>query len=313
MNVEPDAGRLDRAVVLGAGAVGSFLGGRLARVLPTVLVGRADHVAALRRSGLRLSGELDETVRVDAETEMPECGPGALVVVCVKARSLGSAADALAARARAGATILCVLNGLDPDERLRRGLASRGRTELRVLRALTSTGCNFVRPGEVEYWGGGLTFPEGEAARVAAALFAEARVPVSVERDFAAAVWAKLAVNCVANPLSAILGVRNREVAAPELESLRRDVVEEVAACARDAGVELPSDLAARIDRALAGSNNLNSMLQDIERGNPTEIAELNGRVAEMARAAGREAPACRTLARLVEFLETRPPARPGG
>ncbi|MHC4247819.1 MAG: ketopantoate reductase family protein [Planctomycetota bacterium] len=303
----------DRALILGAGAVGSFLGARLASVLPTVLVGREEHVAAVEEGSLRLSGELDETVRVNAATELPECGTRSLVVLAVKARSLPAAAADLASRAREGVTVLCVLNGLDPDEMLRRELASRGRADLAVLRALTSAGCNLVRPGEVEYWGGGLTFPDEPAARGAAELFEEAGVPVTLERDFRAEVWKKLAVNCVANPLSAVLGVRNREVVAPELDEVRRSVVEEVRACARDTGVELAPDLALEIDRALAGSNNRNSMLQDIERGNPTEIRELNGRVAEMARSAGRDAPACRTLARLVEFLEERGRGRNGG
>jgi len=296
----------DRGVVLGAGAVGSFLGARLSRVVPTVLVARAEHAAAINHGGLRLSGQLDETVRVDAATEMPECDAHALVIVAVKARSIPSAAEALAPSAGEGGTALCILNGLDPDERLKRELASRGRADICVLRALTSAGCNLVRPGEVEYWGGGLAFPDTPRAGEVAALFDDAGVPVTRERDFAAEVWKKLAVNCVANPLSAILQVRNREVTAPELAEVRRAVVEEVAACARDAGVDLPGDLASGIDSALAGSNNRNSMLQDIERGNPTEIDELCRRIAEMARAEGRDAPVCRTLARLVEFLESR-------
>ena len=302
----PGAGPFNRAVVLGAGAVGSFLGARLSRVVPTVLVARAEHVAAINDHGLRLSGELDETVRLDAATGMPECEPSALVIVAVKTRSIPSAAEALASGTGENGPVLCVLNGLDPDAALRRELASRGRADIRVLRALTSAGCNLVRPGEVEYWGGGLAFPDTPGAREVAAIFEEAGVPVTRERDFAAEVWKKLAVNCVANPLSAILHVRNRGVTSPELGEVRRAVVGEVAACARDAGVELPGDFASRIDSALAGSNNRNSMLQDIERGNPTEIDELNGRIAEMARSGGRDAPVCLTLARLVEFLVSR-------
>jgi len=89
-------------------------------------------------------------------------------------------------------------------------------------------------------------------ARDIAALFERGDVPVTIESDFAAEVWSKLAVNCVANPLSAILGVRNREIVTPELADIRRAITEEVAACARDAGVELPSDLATEIDSALA-------------------------------------------------------------
>lgn len=296
----------ERAVVLGAGAVGSFLGARLSRVVPTVLVARAAHAEAIGARGLRLSGELSETVRVEAVDSMPDPGTLSLIVLAVKARSITEAARTLASKARDDSTILCIQNGLDPDGRLRAELATLGARELRVMRALASTGCNLLRPGEVEYWGGALAFPDTEEARPLARLFQNADVPVEFAPDFAAEVWKKFAVNCVANPLAAVTGARNREIVTEELEGLRRAVVEEVRACARDRGVELPADLAGRIDRALAGSNNRNSMLQDLARGRPTEIGELGERVVEMSQAADRDAPASRTLARLVRFLEGR-------
>lgn len=303
MSAEPP---FERAVVLGAGAVGSVLGARLAPVLPTVLVTRAEHAEAMRVSGLRLSGELAETVRVDATEAMGDPGERALVVVTVKLRSIPEAARTLASRARDDSTILCIQNGLDPDKRLRAELARAGRADLQIIRALASTGCNLVRPGEVEYWGGGLAFPDTDGARPVARLFELARVPVEFARDFAAEVWQKFAVNCVANPLTALTGTRNREIVTGELASLRHAVVEEVRACAGDRGVELSTELAESIDRALARSNNRNSMLQDLARGRPTEIGELSERVVELSQAAGRDAPASRTLARLVRFLETR-------
>jgi 2-dehydropantoate 2-reductase len=296
----------ERAVVLGAGAVGSFLGARLAPALPTVLVARADHAEAIRVSGLRLSGELAETVRVDAAEAMGDPGERALIVAAVKSRSIPDAARTLASHARDDSTILCIQNGLDPDEHLRAELASCGRAGLEVVRALTSTGCNLVRPGEVEYWGGGLTFADTKEARSVARPFDLAGVPVEFATDFSSEVWRKFAVNCVANPLTAVTGARNREIVTGELAPLRHAIVEEVRACARDLGVELPADLAERIDRALASSNNRNSMLQDLARGRPTEIGELSGRVVRLSEAADRDAPASRTLGRLVRFLERR-------
>lgn len=296
----------EHAVVLGAGAVGSFLGARLTPVLPTVLVARAEHAEAIRTSGLRFSGELAETVRVEVTEAMGDPLERALVVVAVKLRSIPDAARTLASHARDDSTVLCIQNGLDPDERLRAELASCGRAGLVVRRALTSTGCNLVRPGEVEYWGGGLAFPDTDEARPVARLFDLAGVPVEFAHDFAAEVWKKFAVNCVANPLTALTGARNREIVTGELASLRHAIVEEVRACARDRGVELPADLAVKIDRALSLSNNRNSMLQDLARGRPTEIGDLSGRVVELSQAAGRDAPASRTLGRLVRFLEKR-------
>jgi 2-dehydropantoate 2-reductase len=297
-------GAFDSAVVLGAGAVGSYLGARLSRVVPTLLVGRAAHVRAIRERGLRLTGLVDERVELDAAEEAPPLGPRSLVLVAVKLRDLEAAAAVLAERARGEVTILCCQNGLDPDARLRRALDDRLRGGLTVLRALTAAGLNLVRPGEVEYWGGGLTFPAAEEARPAVDLFRGAGVEVAVEAEFGRAVWLKFCVNCVVNPLSAILGVRNREVAAPELATLRRAIVDEVARCAADAGVALAADLHEAVDRAISGSNNRNSMLQDVAYGRPTEVDDLNGLVVRLAAERGRDAPACRTVTLLVKFLE---------
>jgi len=294
------------AVVLGAGAVGSFLGARLSRAVPTALVARGEHAEALRARPLRLSGLADEAVRVAVSTGLADPGERALVVVAVKLTGLVEAARLLAAVVRDDTTVLCIQNGLDPEAVVREELASCTRARPRVLRALVSAGCDLVRAGEVEYWGGGVTLPDSEETRPIAELFSRAGVPVELSRDFSADVWTKFALNCVANPLGAILGARNRELVTEELAPLRRAIVEEVRLCARDAGLELPAELAERIDSALRRSQNRNSMLQDILRGRPTEIDWLNGRVAELARSRGRDAPANRTLAELVRFAERR-------
>lgn len=301
-----DALPFDSAFILGAGALGSFLGARLSRVLPTTLVGRAPHVEAICREGLRLTGLLDETVALNAVTGLPDLPPRALVVVTVKLGGIPKAAEDIARRAREDTTVLLTQNGLEPDEHMREELKRRGRSRLKVVRTLTSCGCNLARPGEVEYWGGGLTFPGSAEVAPLVEILRRSGLEVAIERDFERAVWTKFAVNCVANPLSAILNVRNREVITPELAPLRRAILDEVRDAARDLGVELPVNLQETAEGALAASGNRNSMLQDIAYGRPTEIGELNGRVVEIARAHGREVPANATLSRLVGFLEMR-------
>jgi 2-dehydropantoate 2-reductase len=298
--------RFDSAVVLGAGAVGSFLGARLSAVVPTFLVARAAHATSISERGMRLTGAVDETARVEAGESPPEIGARALAVVTVKTRGLAWAAGVLARRSAPGVRCLCVQNGLDPDARLREELARLGRQDLRVSRALTTAGCNLVGPGEVEYWGGGLAFDASDDPAPLVAIFEKAGVPAGIERDFARAVWMKLAVNCVANPLTAILGCRNREVVTAELAPLRGAIVEEVRRAARGSGVELPEDACRLVDEALAESANRSSMLQDIAYGRPTEIGELCERVSAIVEASGVGAPANRTVARLVRFLEAR-------
>lgn len=291
------------AAVFGAGAVGSFLGARLSKVLPTLLVTRGGHLAAMKAKGLRLGGLLDERVRpgerLEVRAEMRPLGLDALLVVAVKARDLENAAEAVAPFIRPDTLVLCIQNGLDPETRLRRALAACGR-EADVKRALVSAGCDLVEPGVVHHWGGGLMFPEDEGLESLAELFKNAGVIVEIEADFRRAVWLKFAVNCVANPLTAVLGVRNREVAREELAPIRGAILDEVRRAAAEEGVELGDDLDETVVGAMEQSNNRSSMLQDVLREHPTEIDEFAG---ELVRRTG--GPAARLLLGLVMFIES--------
>jgi 2-dehydropantoate 2-reductase len=256
----------------------------------------------MARAGLRLTGLADESVALDVTGTLPRVAPGTLVVVAVKTGSLPGVADALAENDLDRSAVLTIQNGLNPDTVLERLLGERRATPTPVLRAITSAACNLVEPGLVEYWGGGWTFPGGSAHDGPADLFASAGVPVDRSADFVRDVWRKLAVNCVANALCAVLGERNNTIVSAQLARVRREIVDEVRACAARAGVTLDDGLSARVDDALATSLNRNSMVQDIAYGRVTEIDELNGFVDRAAAEASAEAPANRTLARLVRF-----------
>jgi 2-dehydropantoate 2-reductase len=298
--------RFTSVVVFGAGAVGSFLGARLSRVLPVTLVARGAHLAAMRDAGLCLSGTVDEHYTPRVIDRLEALPADALVVVAVKAPSLDEAAALLAEHAGRNGTILCIQNGLAPDARLRAALARRGRDDVHVLRAITSAGCTLQRPGTVQYWGGGFLLRRCEDDAPITELLRAAGIKTETTDDLVQDAWRKFAVNCVANALAAILGSRNRELITPELADLRHAVAREVAHCAQRRGVSLGSDCERWIDAALAGSNNVNSMLQDMKWGRTTEIDDLNGAVVRMAEEDGTSAPANATLAGIVRFMSAR-------
>jgi 2-dehydropantoate 2-reductase len=112
--------------------------------------------------------------------------------------------------------------------------------------------------------------------------------------------WEKLALNCVANPLTGLTGRRNREIINGELLDLRRALVAEVVALAAANGVVVAEDLAERIDAALSRSRNITSMLQDLRQGRPTEIEFLNGYVDRVSTEMGLDAPFNRAMAGLI-------------
>ena len=287
------------AFVFGAGAIGSYLGARLSAVVPATLVARGEHLRALREKGLALSGLLGEAVEVKAAAELPPLPARALVLVTTKASGNEQAARAIAAEVRPDTVVCSLQNGLDPERVLRESLSCE------VLRGVVGFGCELVRPGEVAFWGGsGAVLEEGKSSAAVAALLAKAGIEARVSKEFQETVWKKLVVNCIANPLSALLRVKNRGVVTDELAGVRRMIFEECAACARASGVELKENFLLQAEKALRESNNVNSMLQDVLRGRATEIDHLNGAVVRVARSVGLEAPANEVLWRLVRMLE---------
>lgn len=299
----------DRVVVYGAGALGSYLGARLSGVLPVTLIGRREHVDVIKGRGLFVCGQADIFVSPDkirATTGVSALPERCLVLVTVKLTNLEEAGRELARVARADTLFLLIQNGLYGRRLFLQG-ADR---DLAVARAIASCGCDFRDAGTVDYWGGGLSFEQSTASAGLIELFTRAGVESTESPDFEKALWKKLAVNCVANPLTALLGVRNSEVITPELAGLRRRVVEEVSQLAAAEGHPLPTDLPERVDSGLAASRNRSSMLQDVERGRPTEIEHLNGFVAERSAKLGLDAPANAALAALVRARAALPSER---
>jgi 2-dehydropantoate 2-reductase len=296
---------LKRVAVMGAGAVGCYYGAVLARAgHPVVLIGRPQHVEAVRRSGLRLqTAAFDEQVEIEADTN-PSAARGAdLVLFCVKSPDTETAGEALAPHLEAGAALLSLQNGVDNAERLS---ATLGRE---VIPAVVYVAVDMPGAGHVRHHGRGeLVIGESAASDAIAAAFRAAGVPVEISANVAGALWAKLIVNCAYNALSAITQLPyGRLVQEPNVPVVMADVVDECLAVARAAGVEVPADMhaaARRIAETMPGQ--YSSTAQDLARGKKSEIEHLNGVVVRKGEALGIPTPANRTLLGLVKLLEAK-------
>lgn len=305
-----------RVAVLGAGAVGAYYGGMLARAgVPVTLVGRPAHVEAIRRDGLRLqTTTFDEHVRVAADTQAAAVAGADVVLVCVKSPDTEAAADAIAPHLAPGAWVLSLQNGVDNAARLQ---ARLGRA---VWPAVVYVATEMAGPGHVRHHGRGeLVVGPLPAAPGAAplpgpalspdalvALFARAGVPVTVSPDVLGALWAKLVLNCAYNALSALSRLPYGElVKRPGVQAVMHDTVAECRAVAAASGVVLPpgvDEAVARIATTMAGQ--FSSTAQDLMAGKPTEIDHLNGYVAREGARLGVPTPVNRTLWTLVRLLD---------
>ena len=292
-----------RVVVLGAGALGSYIGAKLSSELPVRLVGRRTHVEAVREAGLRVTGLEDFTARLEATEDLGELPAGTLVVLTVKLYDLDGAAAELEGALAPGGLVLPVMNGLHPEK----ALGERLGPERPVVRGVAMLGVTLEAPGHVSCWGGGIRLEPSEHSAGLCALLSSSGIPGEVAEDYEDLVWRKFAVNCVWNPLTAVLGVRNSLITEPELADIRRRVIEECEAVARADGVEFPGDFRSVTDTSLSGSENISSMLQDITGRPRTENELLSGELVRRASRGGLAAPASELLRDLVEFIELTP------
>ncbi|MBW3534278.1 MAG: 2-dehydropantoate 2-reductase [Gemmatimonadetes bacterium] len=293
-----------RFLVFGAGAVGSLVGGCLAREHEVTLVARRAHVDAIRRDGLEVRGRTRLRTRPRAVASVDEVAsepaPDA-VLLTVKSYDTAGAVEAL--EPFLGVSLfLSLQNGLGNLE----VLAERAE---RVLGGVTYNGVTFTGPGVVDHAGRGETVigpwkgtHAADAERVAGAL-TESHLATGVTPAIAEALWTKAVVNACFNPLTALLRLPSGALAErPSLEECCRAIVGEAVAVAATRGVSLDGEsLLRRVGEvARATARNRSSMLQDLERGRRTEIDAINGAIARLGEEGGLDCPVNRTLTLLV-------------
>jgi 2-dehydropantoate 2-reductase len=288
-------------IVLGAGAIGSLYGAKLAAENDVILVARAPHADAINANGLRVEGLESQVVCLRAVTALEKIGPKALVLVTTKVADTAAALVPVAPLIHDDTTIVSLQNGFDSEKIARRALGPRGV----VLRGITQFGAIFKSAGVIEFMARGYTLLEKHerSARIAAVLNGadlDCRISPDIGRD----VWHKLAINCVVNPITAILGCEVGAIANPQLDPLKQLVIAECAAVARSQGVALDANLREEIDNFFRPSHNIASMLQDLRRHRATEIDYLNGAVAALGARHNVACPVNAALTAIVKAME---------
>ncbi len=295
-----------KIAVFGAGAVGCYFGGLLARGGHDVeLIGRRRHVEAIERDGLDLeTGASRQRIAVRASTEAGAARGARLVLCCVKSADTEAAGRALAPHLDAAATVVSMQNGVDNATRLQSGLAQP------VVAAAVYVAVEMAGPGHVRHHGRGelVIAPSARAQEIVSA-FADAGVAVTVAADIDAALWEKLAINCAYNALSAVTGSSYGPLFGdPEALTMMHAVVDECAAVARAMGIALPATTWAAVERiGRTMPTQVSSTAHDLARGHPSEVDHLNGVVVQLGRIRGVPTPVNHTLHTLVKLLEARP------
>ncbi|MFX1564197.1 MAG: ketopantoate reductase family protein [Promethearchaeota archaeon] len=287
-------------VILGAGAIGSTYGAAISKQHNVLLIGRGKHVEAINTGGLIIEGDFAGTYKPSAKTTLDEILPETLLVVTTKAYDVENSLQAIQTIVRKDTVVLLLQNGLGIIELAKRALKGKGV----VVRGLITMAAEMLAPGHIKTWRGETILGSDKNSKKITHLFNESDLPVRVSETFEKELWKKLAMNCVINPLTAILRVRNKEIGVSTLAPIRHAIIRECIAISMAEGVELKADLISDIDKMIPRYTNLSSMYQDVKRGKQTEIDFINGKIVEFGKRHGIPTPMNHCLAQLVRFQE---------
>jgi 2-dehydropantoate 2-reductase len=288
-----------RIAILGAGGVGGYYGGTLARSgHAVVLLARGPHLDALLSRGLEVrTPEGTFTAAVQATDDAKLLGACDFALVAVKTYSLAAIAPVARLLAEGGAAILPFLNGVEAADRL----VESGVPANQVLGGLTQVSVLKVGPGIVERKSPFQKVAVGERAggpservRRIVEAFQGAGAEARVSEDILADLWRKFAFIA---PMAAACGLARAPIGpvrdAPYGKVLLTRAVREVLAVARARGVRLADDEESKILAFVdsLGGGMKPSFLLDLEAGGPNELDDLSGAVARLGREAGVETP----------------------
>ena len=323
--------------VVGAGAIGGYVGAALARGGADVtLIARGPHLAAMASRGVRvLSPRGDFTAHPRATDDLAAVADADVVFVALKAYSLPEIAPRLGKLLAPGAAAIWAQNGIPwwyfqslPDPVAGGGLQSvdPGGVIAGSIGPEHNVGCvvycstEIIEPGVIRHIEGTrftLGEPDGSPSQRCtqiSAAFAAAGLKAPVDARLRDQIWLKLVGNVAFNPITALTGATLGELGAvPQMHDLLRAIFAECAAVAGRLGIRFPVSLDRRLAAGLAVGDHKTSMLQDLEAGKLLELDCMTGAVVELAERLGIDVPHVQTIdacARLLDRLSVQRAAR---
>ncbi len=298
-----------RVAVLGAGAVGSYFGGMLARAgAPVVMIGRAAFVEAVRKSGLLLDTvEFRETVHPEASTEIAAAQGSDVVLFSVKTTDTAEASEELAKHISPHTLVISLQNGVNNVQEIRRA------SGMAALPAVVYVAAAMSAPGHLKHLGRGdlVVGPKSEQTEMIANLFLRAHVPCRLSENIEGELWTKLVWNCALNAVSGLGRATYGEIiASTDAKRVVETVVHEVLAVAKAKGIHPPGlehpqmAVAGAFKIAEQMSGTRSSTAQDMARNKKTEIDSLNGHVARVGQELKVPVPVNHTLYTLVKLYQ---------
>jgi 2-dehydropantoate 2-reductase len=316
-----------KVLVVGAGAVGAYIGARMAHSgVDVTLVARGRQLSAIRERGVEVQSSTgDFQARPKIQATLEEVGPVDVLFLGVKAHSLPALAPQLKAVLARDTTVVSTQNGVPwwffenfagswNGLRLERvdpgGVISAAIEARRVVGSIVYFSTEVIAPGVIRHISGNrISLGEPDGARserirqIADALTASGlRAPITARIRHE--IWVKLLGNVAFNPLSALTGATLAQmVRDPDVAELAREVMREAETVAGRLGLDLPISIEQRMAGAEKVGEHKTSMLQDLEAHRPLELEAIVGAIVELGQRIGVPMPHTRTIYSATKLL----------
>ena len=316
-----------RIAIVGAGAIGAYLGAKLSASGEEVfLLARGPHLKAMQAHGVRVrSPEGDFEAHPTATGDFNEIGPVDYVFLTVKAHGLTEVAPRLEPLLQPDTAVVSAQNGIpwwyfqrhggqwdgtqlesvDPG-----GVISKTIAAERIIACIVYPSTSIVEPGVIQHIEGNrfsmgeLDGTTTERCRRLADTLTKSGLRCPIRSQIRDELWAKLLGNLAFNPISALTHATLSEIAThPEARAVVRAAMEEADAVATGLGVKIPVTIDKRIDGAGKVGDHKTSMLQDVEAGKPIELESLVGAVVELGEKLGLPMPYTKSIYACAKLL----------
>ena len=319
-----------RFAIVGAGAIGAFLGAMLARAGEDVtLIARGPHLRAMQQHGVQVRGEIgDFQVEVEATDDPEVAGEVDVVILTLKTHSVPSIAASLRPLLGSNTSVLTAQNGfpwwyfyrhggeceglrlesVDPG-----GVISQHIDSSRVVGCVVYPSTEIIEPGIVLHTEGtrfAIGEPDrskSERCRRIAESFINAGLRCPVRTNIRHDIWVKLMGNVAYNPISALTRATLLEIVRTvETRALAAAIMREAESVAGKLGIDMGITIEQRLEGAEKVGHHRTSMLQDIEAGKPTELEAIVGTVIELGNKLGVDVPNTKSVYACVKLLEAK-------
>jgi 2-dehydropantoate 2-reductase len=316
-------------LIAGAGAIGGYLGARMAHAGQDVtLYARGPHLRAMQERGLRVIGDEGEfEVRPRIIGDLKEAGPMDVIFLGVKANGLTLLAPQVQPLIGENTTVVSTQNGVpwwyfqahageltglhlervDPG-----GVIAAAIPAKNVVASIAYFATELVEPGVIHHTEGNrlsLGEPDGtrsDRCKAISEALIKAGIRCPVTQKIRTEIWVKILGNVAFNPISALTRATLAQMARdPEVRHVVRSIMLEVEAVATKMGIEMPISVDQRIAGAEKVGEHKTSMLQDLESGRPMELEAVVGAVVELGERLGVAMPYTRTVYACTRLLSS--------